>query len=76
MRPVSAYPELHALAGEIIAYGGSELAMQLPEVRFFVLDAIEFASLLEKNVYPTSPANIWEGKRIAGKRQRIEEGIE
>lgn len=40
----------------------------IPEIRFFVLDANEFVSLLEKNVYPTSPINIWEGKNVIKRR--------
>ncbi len=48
----------------------------LPEIRFFILDGIEFASLLEKNVYPHSPLNIWEGKRMVTKKYQIETGQE
>ena len=40
----------------------------IPEIRFFVLDADEFISLIEKKVYPTSPVNIWEGKNVIKKR--------
>ena len=48
----------------------------IPEIRFFVLQRLEFASLLEKNVYPTSPATIWEGRRMVHKKHRIETGQE
>lgn len=48
----------------------------LPEMRFFILDHLEFASLLEKHVYPVSPINIWEGKRMVHKKHRIETGQE
>ena len=51
-------------------------ARRIPEIRFFILDRMEFASLLEKNVYPTSPINIWEGKRMVHKRHAIESGLE
>lgn len=49
---------------------------RIPEIRFFVLDRLEFASLLEKDVYPTSPINIWEGKRMVHKKHAIESGLE
>lgn len=48
----------------------------IPEIRFFILEGLEFASLLEKRVYPTSPVNIWEGKRMVNKKHRIETGQE
>jgi len=46
----------------------------IPEIRFFVLDASEFVCLLEKNVYPTSPVNIWEGKNVIKRRFNSEIG--
>ena len=49
---------------------------KLPEIRFFILERLEFASLLEKDVYPTSPINIWEGKRMVHKKHAIETGLE
>ena len=49
---------------------------KLPEIRFFILERLEFASLLEKDVYPTSPINIWEGKRIVHKKHAIETGLD
>ena len=48
----------------------------LPEIRFFILDSLEFASLLIKNVYPTSPVNIWEGKQMVHTKHRIATGRE
>ncbi len=48
----------------------------LPEMRFFILDSMEFTSLLEKKVYPTSPVNIWEGKNMVTRKHRIENGQE
>lgn len=48
----------------------------LPEMRFFVLRPLEFASLLEKHVYPTSPANIWEGRNMVNHKHRVETGQE
>jgi len=50
--------------------------MTLPEVRFYLLDGLEFTSLLEKRVYPVSPPNIWEGKRMVARKFRIESGME
>ena len=76
MRSVRTDPELDHLDRWIYQYARDELGMTLPDVRFFILDPIEFAALLEKNVYPTSPANIWEGKRMIQKKHRIAEGLE
>ncbi|CAM2068907.1 SpoVR family protein [Sulfidibacter corallicola] len=59
-----------------VLYFGEEFGMTLPEVRFYILDGLEFASLLEKRVYPASPSNIWEGKRMVSKKYRISEGME
>jgi len=52
------------------------MGRRLPEIRFFILEPLEFASLLEKDVYPTSPINIWEGKRMVHKKHAIETGLE
>ena len=41
---------------------------KIPEIRFFSLDGEEFTCLLEKNVYPVSPINIWEGKNVIKRR--------
>ncbi len=49
---------------------------KLPEIRFFILERLEFASLLEKDVYPTSPINILEGKRMVHKKHAIETGLD
>jgi stage V sporulation protein R len=49
---------------------------KVPEIRFFALERLEFASLLEKDVYPVSPINIWEGKRMVHKKHAIESGLE
>ena len=45
-------------------------------MRFFILDSLEFMSLLEKYVYPVSPLNIWEGKRMVTRKHRVETGQE
>jgi stage V sporulation protein R len=76
MRSIRTDPQLQQLADEVETYASSELGMTLPAMRFFILDPMEFASLLEKNVYPTSPVNIWEGKHIINKKHRIETGQE
>ncbi|MBU2512377.1 SpoVR family protein [bacterium] len=61
---------------ERVKYFAGQMGRTLPEIRFFILDQLEFASLLEKHVYPTSPVNIWEGKRMVTKKFRIESGQE
>lgn len=48
----------------------------LPEMRFYVLTPMEFTSLLEKKVYPTSPISIWEGRNMVKRKQRIQTGQE
>jgi stage V sporulation protein R len=75
MRSLRSDPELTALA-ERVFHHAAVFGRSLPEIRFFILDGMEFASLLEKNVYPTSPLNIWEGKRMVNRRHRIETGQE
>lgn len=75
MRAIVTDPELDYLAKRCLELGHG-FGMTLPEVRFFILDGMEFASLLEKRVYPTSPTNIWEGKRMVGRKYRIQEGLE
>ena len=61
---------------ERVLYHAEAFGMTLPEVRFYILDGLEFASLLEKRVYPVSPVNIWEGKRMVTRKFRIESGLE
>jgi len=52
------------------------LGMTLPEMRCFLVDWQEFICLIEKNVFPSSPTNIWEGKEVVNKRLRVERGVE
>ena len=75
MRSIKYIPELNELA-ERVLHHAKAFGRTLPEMRFFVLDANEFASLLEKKVYPTSPVNIWEGRDMVSRRHRIESGQE
>jgi stage V sporulation protein R len=76
MRSLRSEPKLQELKERVEYFAHEKFNMTLPEMRFFILDPLEFASLLEKNVYPTSPINIWEGKKIANKKHRIETGQE
>ncbi|VAX06562.1 hypothetical protein MNBD_GAMMA26-268 [hydrothermal vent metagenome] len=69
-------PKLLELSQRVEFFAREKFNMTLPEMRFFILDPMEFAALLEKNVYPTSPINIWEGKNIVNKKHRIETGQE
>lgn len=75
MRSVKTDSVLKKLEERVLFYA-NEMGRQLPEMRFFILDRLEFASLLEKHVYPTSPSNIWEGKRMVNRKLRIESGQE
>ena len=75
MRSVRSDPELTRILERVLHHANA-LGRTLPEIRFFILDGLEFASLLEKNVYPVSPVNIWEGKRMVHRRHRIETGQE
>ena len=75
MRLISTNKSLSYLESRVIHFA-EEMGRTLPEIRFFILDGLEFASLLEKHVYPTSPVNIWEGKRMVTKKFRIESGQE
>jgi stage V sporulation protein R len=75
MRSVHQDPEL-AFLEERVLHHANTFRRTLPEMRFFVLDSTEFMSLLEKGVYPTSPVNIWEGKRMVGRKHRVEAGQE
>ncbi len=75
MHSIQNDPELHLLEQRVLHHARS-FGRTLPEMRFFVLDSLEFMSLLEKGVYPTSPVNIWEGKRMVGRKHRVETGQE
>ncbi|MBI5014397.1 MAG: SpoVR family protein [Deltaproteobacteria bacterium] len=75
MRSVQSDPALAALLDRVLHHARA-FGRTLPEIRFFILEGLEFASLLEKNVYPRSPTNIWEGKRMVNRRHRIETGQE
>jgi stage V sporulation protein R len=75
MRSARTDPELSRLLDRVFHHAEA-FGRTLPEIRFFILEGLEFASLLEKNVYPVSPVNIWEGKRMANRRHRIESGEE
>ena len=75
MRSIKTDPQLTYLEKRVLHYADS-FNRVLPEIRFFILDSMEFASLLIKNVYPTSPVNVWEGKQMAYTRHRIETGQE
>lgn len=75
MRRVEDHARLDELRDRVI-YHANAFGRTLPEIRFFVLDAMEFMSLLEKKVYPTSPVNIWEGKRMVTKKHRLDQGLE
>ena len=75
MRSIKSDPLLYDL-NERIQGHAEKFGLTLPEIRFFILEAMEFASLLEKKVYPVSPVNIWEGKNMVNRRFRIESGQE
>ncbi len=75
MRSVRTDPLLSRLVKRVLEIA-RDLGRTVPEIRFFLLDGLEFAALLEKNVYPASPLNLWEGKRMAHRRHRIETGEE
>ncbi len=76
MRSIHSDKLLSNLAARVDYYARSKFNMTLPEMRYVILDPLEFASLLEKHVYPTSPVNIWEGKNIVNKKRSIETGQE
>jgi stage V sporulation protein R len=75
VRSVHSDSVLTQLESRVLHYA-NEFGRRLPEIRFFILERLEFASLLEKDVYPTSPINIWEGKRMVHKKHAIETGLE
>ncbi|NQZ59946.1 MAG: SpoVR family protein [Lentisphaeraceae bacterium] len=73
MRNIKTDPELKFLE-ERVLHHAEAFGRTLPEMRFFILDPMEFTSLLIKKVYPVSPVNIWEGKEMINTRHRIETG--
>ena len=75
MRSIKTDSELTQLESRVMHYA-EVYKRTLPEIRFFILDSMEFASLLIKHVYPSSPVNIWEGKQMVNTRHRIEAGQE
>ncbi len=76
MRTVASDPELKRLEERVLHYAVDVFERTLPEIRFFILDPMEFASLLLKRVYPTSPVNLWEGKDMVSTRHRVSTGQE
>lgn len=76
MRAIATDSELKALEDRVLHYARDVFNRELPEIRFFILDPMEFASLLHKRVYPTSPQNLWEGKEMISTRYRVESGQE
>jgi stage V sporulation protein R len=75
MRAVQTDPEIYKLEQRVVHHAKA-FGRTLPEMRFFILDSLEFMSLLEKYVYPVSPLNIWEGKRMVTRKHRVETGQE
>ena len=75
MRSIHTDRELSELEARVLDHA-KRFGRQIPEIRFFILERLEFASLLEKDVYPTSPINIWEGKRMVHKKHAIESGLD
>lgn len=75
MRSIASDPELARLADRVLHHAQA-FGRILPEIRFFILERLEFASLLEKKVYPSSPINIWEGKEMVRRKHRIQSGQE
>ena len=75
MRAIRSVPALYDLEQRVL-FHAKAMERKLPEMRFFILDSWEFVSLLEKYVYPASPINIWEGKRVVTKKHWVETGQE
>ncbi|MCM8542264.1 MAG: SpoVR family protein [Lentisphaeraceae bacterium] len=75
MRNIKTDAELKFLE-ERVLHHAEKFERTLPEMRFFILDPMEFSSLLIKRVYPVAPVNIWEGKEMVNTRHRIETGQE
>ena len=67
--------ELERLRHRVMYYA-EQFGMTLPEIRFFLLNSEEFMSVLEKDVFPRSPMNIWEGKEVITRRNRVQIGLE
>jgi stage V sporulation protein R len=74
MIPTRNVPRLKYIEDRVNYYARDVYNRQLPEMRFFVLDANEFICLLEKGVYPTSPVNVWEGKNVTKRKFQVETG--
>ena len=75
MRPISTDTKLSDLEKRILELS-ADYGVELPEMRFFILDCWEFMSLLHKNVYPVAPPNMWEGKDMIHNRIRAKDGQE
>jgi stage V sporulation protein R len=75
MRSINTDPVLVELLKRVLHHA-KQFERKIPEIRFFILNGLEFASLLEKKVYPVSPVNIWEGKNMTSRKHRIETGQE
>jgi stage V sporulation protein R len=76
MIPTRYIKELQHIEDRVNYYARDVYNRVLPEMRFFVLDAQEFISLLEKRVFPTSPVNVWEGKNVTKRKFQVETGQE
>ena len=76
MRSISTDAVLKGLEERVLHYAVDVFKRQLPEMRFFILEPMEFASLLHKRVYPKSPQNLWEGKEMVSTRYRVDSGQE
>jgi stage V sporulation protein R len=72
---VKKIPNLAKLEDACLRWG-DKFGLMLPEIRFFVVSQEEFRSLIEKGVFPSSPANIWEGKNVISSRLRSQKGLD
>ena len=75
MRSIRTDSELAFLESRVLHHAAA-FGRTLPEMRFFILNPMEFSSLLIKHVYPVSPPNMWEGKEMVQTRNRIDSGQE
>ena len=75
MRNTRNIKKLRIIEDAVLA-SAKKYGRNLPEIRFFELDGLEFMCLLEKGVYPKSPPNLWEGQEIKKRKQRVQEGLE